>query len=84
MKLWFRLAFCKSIFLYSLKMSLIVGTILMLINYGDVFWARGYLLDSEFIKALLSYLVPYGVSTFSSVAAYKRHHPELTLRGQND
>jgi len=49
----------------------------MLINYADVFFARGYLLPIEFIKVLLSYLVPYCVSTFSSVAAYKRHHPEL-------
>jgi len=84
MKLWFRLAFCRSLFFYSLKMSLIVGTILMMVNYGDTFWSRGYLLTSELIKGLLNYLVPYSVSTCSSVAAYKRHHPELNDRDSND
>ncbi len=84
MTLWLHLAFCKSIFLYSLKMSLIVGTVLMLINYGDVFLQRGYLLPAELIKILLSYFVPYTVSTCSSVAAYKRHHPKALNRRKND
>ena len=77
MKLWFSLAFCKDIFLYSVKIALIVGTLLMLINYGDVLWVRGFLLPDEIIRVLLTYIVPYCVSTWTSVAAYKRHHPEL-------
>jgi len=77
MKLWFSLAFCKDIFFYSLKMAILVGTLLMLINYGSVLWVRGYLLPDEILRILLTYLVPYCVSTCTSVAAYKRHHPEV-------
>ena len=58
-------------------MSLLVGTFLMLINYGDTLWERGYFIEDEIIKIFLTYLIPYCVSTFSSVAAYKRYHPEL-------
>jgi len=36
MKRWFKIALCKDMFLYSLKMALIVGTLLMLINYGHI------------------------------------------------
>ncbi len=77
MRQWFSLVFCKDIVFYSLKISLLVGTFLMLINYGDTLWERGYLIKKEIIKIFLTYLVPYWVSTFSSVAAYKRHNPEL-------
>ena len=31
-------------------MSLLVGTFLMLINYGDTLWERGYLIKNEIIK----------------------------------
>jgi len=77
MKLWLSLAFCKDIFFYSLKMAILVGTLLMLINYGSVLWARGYLLPDEILRGLLTYLVLYCVSTCTSVAAYKWHHPEV-------
>jgi len=32
MKRWFWLAFCKDIFFYSLKIAVLVGTLLMLIK----------------------------------------------------
>ncbi len=76
MKLWLQLALCHDIRFYALKMALIVGTLLMLINFGNTLWGRGYLYSEEIIKILLTYLVPYCVSTITSVAAYKRHHPE--------
>jgi uncharacterized membrane protein YraQ (UPF0718 family) len=76
MKLWFSIAFCKDIF-YSLKMAILVGMLLMLVNCGEVLWFRGYLMQGEILRILLTYLVPYCVSTCTSVAAYKWHYPEV-------
>jgi hypothetical protein len=52
------------------RVALIVGTLLILINYGDRFVAgdpgRG-----DWLKMGLTYLVPYGVSTWSAVQAIR-------------
>lgn len=44
------------------RIALVVGTILNLINQGDVLWGEGELSPMHF---LLNYLVPLGVSSFS-------------------
>ncbi len=50
----------------SLRVALVVGTLLALINHGDRILAMD--LDSgALLKILLTYLVPYGVSTWASV-----------------
>jgi hypothetical protein len=49
----------------SLWVALIVGTILNLINQGDVLLA-GHRLD--FTKLVLTYAVPYLVSTYGAVS----------------
>jgi hypothetical protein len=49
----------------SLWVALIVGTILNLINQGDLFLS-GQRLD--FTKLLLTYVVPYMVSTYGAVS----------------
>ena len=49
----------------SLWVALIVGTILNLINQGDIFLS-GQRLD--FTKLLLTYVVPYMVSTYGAVS----------------
>jgi len=48
-----------------LLVSLIVGTILNLINQGDVFFGAGQL---DLAKLLLTYLVPYCVATYGAVS----------------
>ncbi len=48
--------------------ALIVGVILALINYGDKLLSSG-LNRIDIAKILLTFLVPYGVSTVSSVLA---------------
>ncbi|HVC52593.1 MAG TPA: nitrate/nitrite transporter NrtS [Stellaceae bacterium] len=53
----------------SLGVALIVGTILNLINQGDAL-VTGRSLD--FAKLLLTYLVPYCVSTYGAVS-YRLH-----------
>jgi hypothetical protein len=53
----------------SLLVALIVGTILNLINQGDALVA-GMPIDG--VKLLLTYLVPYCVSTYGAVS-YRLH-----------
>jgi hypothetical protein len=50
----------------AIKISLLVGTILALINHGpEIFHFT--LSKQDIFQILLTYLVPYGVSTYSSV-----------------
>lgn len=68
MPAWFQIATRKDIVIRSLKVGLIVGSLLTLINYGDI------LLMGEFVPAMmwkipLTYCVPFSVSTYASIAA---------------
>lgn len=59
-------AFSRSVFQTARKTSYIVGTILTLINHSNVF-GNFQLLNERFLPIFLCYLVPYMVSTYSSV-----------------
>ena len=50
----------------SLKVSLVVGTLLALINHGEGILQMSLTGESA-LKILLTYMVPYGVSTYSAV-----------------
>lgn len=68
MKAWLRMAARREIVRRSSKVALVVGSILVAINQG------GRLLDGEFsaeigLKVVLTYLVPYCVSTYASVSS---------------
>ena len=63
---WLSLALSRSVILRSSKVAMIVGTILVFINQADVIFS-GELLLSHYIKILLTYCVPYCVSTYASV-----------------
>jgi hypothetical protein len=52
----------------SLKVSVFVGTILMLINHGDKI-LNGTIGMEILIKIAVTYCVPFCVSTYSSVSA---------------
>ncbi|NRA60448.1 MAG: nitrate/nitrite transporter NrtS [Psychrobium sp.] len=52
----------------SLTVSAIVGTILMIINHGDVIFL-GHISMLHVFKIALTYLVPFMVSTYSGVAS---------------
>lgn len=61
-------AFERETVLRSLKVALVVGTALNLINQGDA------MMNSEPInifKCLLTYAVPYCVATYGAVAALR-------------
>ena len=72
------LALTRGVVLSALRIALVVGSILALINHGgailELSFTRGSLL-----QIVLTYMVPYSVSTYSSVRALQRHameHPE--------
>ena len=62
----------------AIYISLVVGTVLTAINQGDVLLA-GALTPLVAAKILLTYLVPYSVSTFSALSANRE--VETGLKG---
>ncbi len=67
---WLRLARDPLVVRRALRTMLLVGTILVAINHGDVL-IRGQIDAEHVFKVGLTLLVPYGVSTASSVAALR-------------
>jgi len=72
MKLWLAAALRPEVVRRSRRVALLVGTILVLINYTDVLLG-GRLGLQDGVKMLLTYLVPYGVSTYASVTIIREH-----------
>ena len=53
----------------SLAMTVIVGGILNAINQGEVLWADA---DVDWLKLILTYIVPFCVSTYGAYSVYAR------------
>ncbi len=68
MSSWLTMAFAPSTVRRSLRVALVVGSILVAINYGDRIVA-GTLGSLEFAKIGLTYCVPYCVATYAAVSA---------------
>ncbi len=64
------LAFSRAVVPRAIRVSLLVGTILAVINHGDKIVALS-LSSEDVVKVLLTYLVPYAVSTWSAVGALR-------------
>ena len=73
---WWHLAMQKETIKRSIKTSALVGTILALINYGDVIWT-GQLSFSDIMKIALTYTVPYLVSTSASISAARQYQSHM-------
>ena len=58
--------FLRPVVLTALKVALFVGTVLALINHGPALLAMA-LSREQVLQIALTYVVPYGVSTYSSV-----------------
>ena len=71
MKMWLRLACECSVVRRAALYALVVGSILAAINHGDAMLSRA-LTTTAMWKIGLTYLVPYVVSTLSSVEAIRR------------
>jgi hypothetical protein len=67
---WFRLAIRPSVVRRAFAYAVIVGAVLISINHGDAILA-GTLDHGRMLKMGLTVLVPYCVSTLSSVGALR-------------
>ena len=74
MKLFLKHATSRVCVVRALRTSLVVGTVLALINHSDKI-ASGTLTRTNLIQILVTYLVPYSVATFG--AAMQARHMEL-------
>ena len=68
---WARLARSRPIVLRALTYAAVVGTVLILVNHGDALLA-GDVSAGRLLKMGLTVMVPYLVSTFSSVGAIQQ------------
>ena len=75
MKEWFQLALEPSVVKRALVFAGVVGVILIAINHGDAL-LRGEINSVRLLKMGLTVLVPYLVSTFSSVGAMRKYQCE--------
>ena len=62
--------FLRPVVLTAIKVALVVGTVLALINHGPALLTLE-LSRQQMLQIALTYLVPYGVSTYSSVKMLK-------------
>ena len=67
---WLRIALEPAVVRRSLKYALIVGTILIFVNHYGAIWS-GDLAADRLLSMGLTVVVPYLVSTFSSVGAIR-------------
>ncbi len=70
--MFWSIVFSREVVLRALKLAAVVGPILIAINHGDALLA-GDIDGVRLSKMLLTLLVPYAVSTYSSVGAIKSH-----------
>ena len=70
MKEWIRLARARPIVQRAAACAGVVGSILNAINHGDAI-LRGDMSAGRLLRMILTALVPYCVSTFSSVQALR-------------
>ncbi|WP_299627473.1 nitrate/nitrite transporter NrtS [uncultured Tateyamaria sp.] len=67
---FWQIATDRSVTMRALRIALIVGTVIALINHGDRMMMGG--MDAiAWLKCALTFLVPYSVSTYSSVMAVR-------------
>ena len=75
MKDWLQLALRRSVVKRALKYALVVGTVLIAINHSDALLKR-QITAGRCCRMALTVLVPYLVSTLSSVAALRESQPK--------
>ncbi|GAC1449670.1 MAG: hypothetical protein PVSMB4_08030 [Ktedonobacterales bacterium] len=63
---WRHALFYRPVARRALRVALVVGTILFLINQSDVV-ITGHLTPLVTLKIILTYMVPYSVSTYSAL-----------------
>ena len=69
----------KSVVKRASRIAIVVGIVLGLLNHGDAIFT-GTLTTVQLAKICLTFLVPYSVSTYSSVLAIRERDAELDAR----
>ncbi len=77
LRCWRHAAFYGPVFRRALEVAAVVGTILFLINQLDVVLS-GKVTPLVALKIVLTYLVPFLVSTYSALEINRLHKPALT------
>ena len=72
MIVYLRLAFQCDVRRRAAIIACIVGPIIAVINHGDSI-AGGTITNLQWLKIAMTFIVPYSVSTVSSVLAIKEH-----------
>lgn len=67
---WLRVARQRDVVLRSVRVAVVVGTVLVAIHYANRLLA-GELTGRDWIKMAIPYLVPFCVSTHASVSALR-------------
>jgi hypothetical protein len=67
---YFSIALSRMVVTRAIKVAFIVGTLLALINHGEKILSMSFV-SLDWFKVMLTYLVPYCVSTWSAVGAIK-------------
>ena len=80
MRNWLKCAMERGVVVRALKIALPVGLILAAINHGDALFS-GRLDRIAVTKIALTFVVPYVVSTISSVAALRGAGAQKTAAG---
>jgi len=75
---WFRLAVRPSVVRRALRYAVVVGIILTTINHGDAI-VNGDISLTRWARIVLTVMVPYLVSTASSVGALRDRHAERAI-----
>src|SRR5215472_14616808 len=72
-------AYCleRDTLLFSLKMALVVGTLLAAINHGQAL-LTGHFTPGELLPVCLTYCVPFTVSMYSQVQGKRQRDLSLT------
>ncbi len=70
MREWLELATSRPVVRRALAYAVIVGAVLIAINHGDAL-LQGEISQTRVLKMMLTILVPYSVSTLSSVQALR-------------
>ncbi|MGE3642926.1 MAG: nitrate/nitrite transporter NrtS [Beijerinckiaceae bacterium] len=78
---WLKLALSPNVRMRATKVALLVGVILAAINYGDRLF-EGSLQPRDVVKLLMTFVVPYCVSTYSAVSAMQE--AARNARGRQD
>jgi hypothetical protein len=78
---WLHLASRRTVVLRAVKYSLVVGTLLTLINHGGEL-IHGHVTGAMFLQILLTFAVPYAVATSASVSAAREMEEAITAARQ--